>query len=110
MSTHIHRVRQDSSLPHVPYVDSEFIQSQEQVSENGRVFVRHVSKQIKPSERFKGLSMNDFALENVIAAGAIDTLRDCKIIGLDGKSVSSIIEANETALAAALAHTSETAN
>lgn len=110
MSNHIHRVRQDHNLPHVPYVDSEFIQSQEQISENGRVIVRNVSKQIKPSERFKGLSCNDFALENVIAAGALDTLRDCKIVGLDGKSVSSIIEANEIALAAALANSSETAN
>lgn len=47
----------------------------EQVVDNGRVVKKSVVKAVRPAERFQGLKASDFALENVIAAGAVDMLK-----------------------------------
>ncbi len=53
--------------------------SSEDYVENGRILKRSVAKVVDPRENFAGLKVSDFYLENVIAAGAWDTLRECKL-------------------------------
>lgn len=46
-----------------------------EVVENGRVVKKSVRKTVDPVDNFKGVKVSDFYLENVIAAGAVDSLR-----------------------------------
>ena len=50
----------------------------EQVVE-GRVMSTLGWKTVLPSDNFEGVSARDFALENVIAAGALDTFRERQV-------------------------------
>lgn len=52
------------------------VNSCEDVVWNGRVVKKSVARLVRPQDRFKGLSAYDFALENVIAAGALGSLRE----------------------------------
>lgn len=51
------------------------IYDEEQVVENGRILKKTVVRTVRPMEMFVGLKASDFALENVIAAGAVDMLK-----------------------------------
>lgn len=48
----------------------------EEVVVNGRVIKKSVIKIVHPQDKFKGITVNDFALENVIAVGALDSLKE----------------------------------
>lgn len=43
---------------------------------NGKVLKKSVVRTVHPQDRFRGLNAVDFALENVIAAGALDSLKE----------------------------------
>lgn len=45
------------------------------VDKSGVMVKASVIKTVLPSDRFKGLRVSDFALSNVIAAGAVDMLK-----------------------------------
>lgn len=49
--------------------------------ERGRIFKKAVYKTVNPADNFKGMSALDFALENIIAVGAIDSLKSCNLNG-----------------------------
>lgn len=70
---------------------TEFVSVMEQLEENGRVFNRQVVKEIDVPSRFDGLKVSDFTLENLASIGAVDALQECKLIGLDGKEVDSVL-------------------
>lgn len=53
------------------------VRSTEDVVENGRVLKKTVYRKVHPQDNFKGMSALDFALENVIAVGALDGLKEC---------------------------------
>ena len=57
------------------------VRGTEQVVENGRVVKKSVMKTVHPQDNFKGIECLDFALENVIAAGALDSLKECQLNG-----------------------------
>lgn len=48
----------------------------EPVEKSGVIVNRSVMKEVDPSDNFKGMKVDDFALENIIAAGAFDMLRN----------------------------------
>lgn len=56
------------------FCSSKFV-DEEQVVVNDRVVKKSVVKTFVPSENFAGLKASDFALENVMAAGAVDMLK-----------------------------------
>lgn len=51
----------------------------EEVEDKGVIVKRVVWKSENPSDKFKGLKVSDFALENIIAAGAEGMLKDCSL-------------------------------
>ena len=55
----------------------------EQVVVDGRIVKKTVIKTVVPSEQFKGLKCSDFALDNIIAAGAVDMLRPTQLTNTD---------------------------
>ncbi len=52
------------------------VRGTEEVVVNGRVVKKSAVKTIHPQDLFKGFKADDFALENVIAAGALDSLKE----------------------------------
>lgn len=52
------------------------INGTEEVVVNGKVLKKSVVRTVHPQDRFRGLNAVDFALENVIAAGALDSLKE----------------------------------
>lgn len=77
--SHLARLQQ---LPHVgtPPILDEYQLVTEKVEVNGRVMLQSVNRSVNPKDRFKGLKASDFALESVLAAGAIDTLRPVSLV------------------------------
>ena len=59
--------------------DTYEVTASEQVVENGRVVKKAVSKTVNPTEQNAGVCVSDFYLENIIAAGAVDSLRECQL-------------------------------
>lgn len=53
------------------------VRATEDVVVNGRIMKKTVYRIVRPHDKMKGLNALDFALENVIAAGALDSLREC---------------------------------
>jgi hypothetical protein len=51
----------------------------EEVVENGRIVKKSTIVTVHPQDKFKGFKASDFALENVIAAGALDSLKEGKL-------------------------------
>lgn len=55
------------------------VRASEDVVENGRIVKKTVYKTVHPQDKMKGLNALDFALENVIAVGALDSLKEGKL-------------------------------
>lgn len=55
------------------------IVTKEDTAVDGRVVKQSVIRTVIPSEQFKGLKASDFALDNLIAAGAVDMLKSCQL-------------------------------
>ena len=67
------------SAPNVHYPknlhSSYEVNAVEEVVENDRIVKKSVRKTVDPVDNFKGVKVSDFYLENVIAAGALDSLK-----------------------------------
>lgn len=46
---------------------------------NGKVLKKSVVRNVVPTEQFRGFKASDFALENIIAAGALDQLKPVQL-------------------------------
>lgn len=55
------------------------VRATEDVVVNDRIVKKTVYKTVHSADKFKGLKASDFALENIIAVGAVDSLKDCKL-------------------------------
>ena len=55
------------------------VTASEDFVENGRILKKAVRKTVDPTQLNAGVSVSDFYLENIIAAGAIDSLHECKL-------------------------------
>lgn len=53
--------------------------TQESVNVDGRVLKSSKSIEFDPKEYFSQYNAEDFYLENIIAAGAVDGLKECKL-------------------------------
>lgn len=58
------------------YVD---VYSPVQEKINGRVMNVMKKKRVDPRDKVKGLTVDDFSIENLTAAGAVNNLKVCKI-------------------------------
>lgn len=65
----------------------------EEVLVNGKVLKKSCVKTVHPQDRFKGLDAVDFALENVIAAGALDSLKEGYFGSVTASELSDGMEA-----------------
>lgn len=54
---------------------------QEKVVCNGRVMTKSAIQTVDPKEHFAKYNAEDFYLENIIAAGAVEGLKECKLFG-----------------------------
>lgn len=70
---------------------TETIEVNDTVNIDGRVLNRSILKEVAIADKFKGLSVFDFTMENLVAAGAVDNLHEIQLIGNDGKSVDAVI-------------------
>ena len=52
------------------------VRGTEEVVVNGRVVKKSAVKTVHPQDLFKGFKADDFALENIIAVGALDSLKE----------------------------------
>lgn len=81
------------------------VRGMEDVVVNGRIVKKAVYRTVHPADNFKGMNANDFALENVIAAGALGSLRECQLsynsVGETSDSVEGAVDNMITALNAA---------
>lgn len=76
----------------------------EEVVENDRIVKKSVRKTVDPADNFKGVKVSDFYMENVIAAGALDslkfgqlsngTLADADNLDVQGVNLDNYIENN----------------
>lgn len=75
--------------PSFPTPKDERVYGQESIEVSGRVINTPVIKTSNPSDFFDTLRVTDFCLENVIAAGAIDSLQETSI---NASSLSKNVE------------------
>lgn len=73
--SHFERMSAPIAYDPVVFAKPYEVYDEEQVVDNSRVVKKSVVKVVRPAERFQGMKASDFALENVIAAGAIDMLK-----------------------------------
>lgn len=73
--SHFERMTAKVQMSPVVFAKPREICDTEQVVDNGRVVKKAVIKVERPMERFAGMKASDFALENIIAAGAMDMLK-----------------------------------
>lgn len=76
----------------------------EEVVENDRIVKKSVRKTVDPADNFKGVKVSDFYMENVIAAGALDSLKfgqlsngrlaDADNLDVQGANLDEYIENN----------------
>lgn len=67
------------------------VRTTEQAVENGRIVKKTVYATVHPSDKFAGMKASDFALENVIAVGALDSLVECKLgVGVGAELADSM--------------------
>lgn len=75
--------------PSFPSPKEERVYGQESIEVSGRIINTPVIKTSNPSELLDSLHVTDFCLENVIAAGAVDTLQETSI---NASSISKNVE------------------
>lgn len=79
MKSHTERLCEPSvDYPKTLCQDYE-VRGTEDVVENGRIVKKSTIVTVHPQDKFKGMNADDFALENVIAAGALDSLKEGKL-------------------------------
>lgn len=61
------------------YQRSYSVRTFEDTIVNNRVVKQMKYKTVDPADKFKGLKASDFALENIIAVGAVDSLKECQL-------------------------------
>lgn len=75
MKSHAEMFGAEKSYPKNLCQDYE-VRGTEEVVVNGRVVKKSAVKTIHPQDLFKGFKADDFALENIIAVGALDGLKE----------------------------------
>lgn len=75
MKSHAECFGYKKSYPTSFHQDYE-VRGTEEVVIDGRVMKKSCVKTVHPQDNFKGLKADDFALENVIAVGALDSLKE----------------------------------
>lgn len=70
------------------YPEEEEVFTIESVESNGVIIQRQCIKKVSLKDKYKGLKCSDFALENIVAAGAISNLKPITIGA--GSSVESV--------------------
>lgn len=65
--------------PDVCYCNEYEMSTVEEVVENQRVVKKGAVKKVNPCGRYEGMKASDFALENIIAVGALDSLKECQL-------------------------------
>lgn len=84
------------------YPEEEEVFTTESVDINGVITQRQCIKKVSLKDKFTGLKCSDFALENIVAAGAINTLKPVSIgAGSSVESVENTIANVESFLASA---------
>ena len=87
------------SAPNVHYPknlhSSYEVNAVEEVVENDRIVKKSVRKTVDPADNFKGVKVSDFYMENVIAAGALDSLKfgqlsNCTLADADNLDVQGV--------------------
>jgi hypothetical protein len=79
MKSYASRMKEDShDYPKGLGADYE-VRATEQVVENGMIVNKTVFATVHPSDKFAGMKASDFALENIIAVGALDSLKECQL-------------------------------
>ena len=92
MKSHLERLAQtEKSYPATFNRDYE-VHGTEDVVVNDRIVKKSCIVKVHPQDKFKGLKASDFALENVIAAGALDSLNECY---LGSNSLSELSDSME---------------
>jgi hypothetical protein len=89
----------NKSYPTVLVEDYQ-VRSAEDYVQDGRVMKRSTVVTVHPQDKFKGLVANDFALENIIAAGAFDSLKEGY---LSANTISELSDSMECSVDAAIA-------
>ena len=74
----------------------------QEVVDNGVVVKKAVIVTEDPTEKFRGLKTTDFALENLIAVGAVNGLRDCSLSYATSGETADSIDANVASLESAI--------
>lgn len=82
-------------------ISTELVESVESIEQNDRVISVPKSVTIDPRQRMTGLKVTDFCLENVIAAGAVDTLRPSQLISSNLDEIESKVNFADARVAAA---------
>ena len=77
MKSHLSRMVEPRMAYPKEIVGDYEVTGSEQVVENGRVVRKSVVAKVHPQDKMKGLKADDFALENIIAVGALDSLKEC---------------------------------
>lgn len=72
--THRDAVFGDYPLTAPPVLDDDVF-TDETFEENGLIMVRKKPTKLDPKQRYKGMKATDFALQNLIAIGAVDSLK-----------------------------------
>ena len=70
------RITEPRKVYHKNIVSNYDITTSEDVVVDGRILKRSVIKTVHPQDKMRGLKPTDFALENIIAVGALDSLKE----------------------------------
>lgn len=75
MRSHASMFGADKTYPTTLVADYQ-VRSAEDYVEDGKILKKSTVVTVHPQDRFKGFVANDFALENIIAVGALDSLKE----------------------------------
>lgn len=88
---HYARMSQSNYVYPKTYSEPYQVVASEESYENDRFLKKAVNKTIDPTKINEGIRVSDFYMENIIAVGALDGLRDCKL-SLDNLSASDNVD------------------
>ena len=100
MKSHAERLAQAPKVyPKNLCADYE-VRGTEEVVECDRVIKKSCVKKVHPQDMFAGYKASDFALENIIAVGALDSLKECQ---MSANSLSELSDSMEGSIDNAIA-------